>query len=107
MKMRVLVSQSCSTPCDPRTVTLQAPLSVEFSRQQYWSGLPFPSPRNHPYPGIKPGSPALQVIYHLKHQGSPCSLIDPHIFCKFSFCIDAWRCTFNFVDRLFSKMCVI
>ena len=39
----------------------QAPLSVEFSRQEYWSGLPFPSPGPLPNPGIEPGSPALQV----------------------------------------------
>ena len=37
----------------------QAPLSMEFSRQEYWSGLPFPSPGDHPDPGIEPGSPAL------------------------------------------------
>lgn len=37
----------------------QAPLSVEFSRQEYWSELPFPSPRDHPHPGIKPKSPTL------------------------------------------------
>ena len=37
----------------------QAPL--EFSRQEYWSGLPFPSPEDLPDPGIKPGSPALQA----------------------------------------------
>ena len=44
------------------TVTSQAPLSMEFSRQEYWSGLPFPSPGNLPDPGIKPMSlvsPAL------------------------------------------------
>ena len=34
---------------------------MEFSRQEYWSGLPFPSPGDLPDPGIKPGSPALQV----------------------------------------------
>ena len=34
---------------------------MEFSRQEYWSGLPFPSPGDHPDPGIKPGSPALQA----------------------------------------------
>ena len=39
----------------------QAPLSTEFSRQEYWSGLPFPSPRDLPDPGIKPMSPALQA----------------------------------------------
>ena len=42
-------------------VALQAPLSMEFSRQEYWSGLPFPSPGDLPDPGIKPRSPALQV----------------------------------------------
>ena len=43
------------------TVAHQAPLSVGFSRQEYWSGLPFPSPWDLPNPGIKPGSPALQA----------------------------------------------
>ena len=43
------------------TVTYQAPLSVEFSRQEYWSGLAFPSPGDLPDPGTKPGSPALQA----------------------------------------------
>ena len=45
----------------PWTVACQAPLSMEFSRQQYWSGLLFPSPGDLPDPGIKPGSPALQA----------------------------------------------
>ena len=45
----------------PWTVAHQAPLSMGFSRQEYWSGLPFPSPGNLPYPGIEPRSPALQV----------------------------------------------
>ena len=40
--------------------TSQAPLPMGFSRQGYWSGLPFPSPEDLPYPGIKPGSPTLQ-----------------------------------------------
>ena len=44
---------------NPWTVAVQAPLSMEFSRQEYWSGLPFLSPRDLPDPGIKPGSPAL------------------------------------------------
>ena len=39
----------------------QAPLSMGFSRQEYWSGLPFPSPGDLPNPGIEPGSPALQA----------------------------------------------
>ena len=45
----------------PWTVAHQAPLSVESSRQEYWSGLPCPSPRDVPNPGIKPGSPTLQA----------------------------------------------
>ena len=43
----------------PRTVAHQAPLSIGFSRQEYWSGLPFPSPGDLPDPGIEPASPAL------------------------------------------------
>ena len=42
-------------------VAHQAPLSMEFSRQEYWSGLPFPTPGDLPDPGIEPGSPALQA----------------------------------------------
>ena len=45
----------------PWTVAYQAPQSMEFSRQEYWSGLPFPSPGDLPDPGIEPGSPALQA----------------------------------------------
>ena len=45
----------------PWTVADKAPLSVEFSRQEYWSGSPFPSPGDLPKPGIEPRSPALQA----------------------------------------------
>ena len=45
----------------PWTVAHQAPPSMGFSRQEYWSGLPFPSPGDLPNPGIKPRSPALQA----------------------------------------------
>ena len=45
----------------PWTVAYQAPQSMEFSRREYWSGLPFPSPGDLPDPEIKPGSPALQA----------------------------------------------
>ena len=45
----------------PWTVALQAPLSMEFSRQEYWSGLPFPSPEDLPNPGIESMSPVLQA----------------------------------------------
>ena len=59
--MKVLVAQSCLTPCDPMDCTHQAPLSMEFFRQEYCSGLPFPSPGDLPDPGIEPVSPALQA----------------------------------------------
>ena len=52
------------------TVACQALLSTEFSRQEYWSGLPCLPPGDLPNPGIKPGSPTLwQILYHLSHQG--------------------------------------
>ena len=56
----------------PRTVAFQASLSMGFSKQEYWSGWPFPSPEDLPNPGIEPGSPLLQadsVPFEL--QGSP------------------------------------
>ena len=43
------------------TVAYQAPPSMEFSRQEYWGGLPFPSPGDFPSPGIEPGAPTLQA----------------------------------------------
>ena len=45
----------------PYTVALQVPLSRRFTRQEYWSGLPFPSPGDLPHPGIELRSPALHV----------------------------------------------
>ena len=45
----------------PWTVAYQAPPSMGFSRQEYWSGLPFPPPGDLPNPGIKPRSPTLQA----------------------------------------------
>ena len=54
------VNQSCLTLCDAMDyIAYQAPLSMGFSRQEYWSGLPFPSPGDLPNPGIELRSPAL------------------------------------------------
>ena len=56
------VAQSCPTFATPWTVAHQAPLSMGFSRQEYWSGLPFPSPGDRPNPEVKSmslTSPAL------------------------------------------------
>ena len=62
----------------PWTVAYQASLSMGFSRQEYWSGLPVPSPGDLPDPGIEPGSPTLQadpllwalsnLLYHLSSE---------------------------------------
>ena len=49
----------CLTFCNPWTVAHQAPLSLGFPRQEYWSGLPFPFPGVLPNPGIKLKAPAL------------------------------------------------
>ena len=78
-----LVIKSCLTLATPWTVAHQAPLFRRFPSQEYWSGLPFPSPGGLPKPGIEPGSPALQVfctagillhwrqiLYQLSHLGS-------------------------------------
>ena len=60
--VKVLAAQLYLTLCDPRNcVAHQVALSMEFSRQEYWNGLPFPSPGDLPNPGIEPGSPALQA----------------------------------------------
>ena len=67
-----LVAKSCPTLVTPWTVARQAPLSMRFSRQGYWSGLPFPSPGDLPNPGIEPRSPALQADPLLTElQGKP------------------------------------
>ena len=58
-----VVSISCvQLFATPWTVDCQAPLSMRSFRQEYWSGLPFPSSGDLPQPWIKPGSPALQVV---------------------------------------------
>ena len=60
-----VVAQSCPTLCDPMTVAHQVPLSMGFSRQEYWSALSFSSPGDLSHPGIEHISPALQAnFYH-------------------------------------------
>ena len=72
------VLQFCLTLCNKHPglhIAQQAPLSMEFSRQEYWSGLPFPSSGNLPDAGIKPASPAAPALQvdslPLSHLGSP------------------------------------
>ena len=67
-EVKVFTTQECLTHCDPMfCIAHQAPLSMELSRQAYWSGLPFPSPGDLPDPGNKPGR---QILYCLSHLGS-------------------------------------
>ena len=61
VKVKVYFLSRVQLFVNPWTVAHQAPLSMEFYRQDYWSGLPFPSPRELPDPGIEPRSPALQA----------------------------------------------
>ena len=61
VKCLCLVARHIRLFATPWTVACQAPLSMGFSRQEYWSGLQFPSPGDLPDPGIKPAPPALQV----------------------------------------------
>ena len=63
--IEVLVSQCVQLFATPWTVAHQAPLSMKFSRQEYWSGLPFPSPGHRSDPGIETGSPALKAHSYL------------------------------------------
>jgi len=61
LKVKVKLLSRVQLFATPRTVAYQAPRSMEFSRQEYWSGLPFPSPGDLPNPGIEPRSPSLQA----------------------------------------------
>ena len=68
----VTASRPLPAPIKPRTVAHQAPLSMGFLRQEYWSGLPFLSPGHLSEPGTELTSPALQAdSLYLSHQGSP------------------------------------
>ena len=61
MKVKVKLLSCVQLFATPWTIACQAPLSMGFSRQEYWSGLPFPSPGYLPDPGFEPRSPALQA----------------------------------------------
>ena len=66
-------SRSVSDSATPWTVAYQSPQCMEFSRQAYWSELPFPSPGDLPHPGIKPESPILAggFFHHWAPLGKP------------------------------------
>ena len=85
-----LVAQSRLTPAIPWTVAPQAPLSMGFPRQEYWSGLPFPSPGDLPSPGLEPGSSALQA------DSLPCPLPSSIIM----------YIQHNYVETVYTMQCV-
>ena len=65
------LTQSCPTPCGPMDCSLPGSSSMEFSKQEYWSSFPFPSPRNLPNPGMNPGLLLCrQILYCLSHQNA-------------------------------------
>ena len=66
--------QSCPTLCNPMDCSLPVSSVHEFSRQENWSGLPFPSSEDLPNPGIKPGSPALQAAFLPSEPPEKCPL---------------------------------
>ena len=66
-----LAAKLCPTLATSWTISLQASLSMGFSRQEYWNVLPFPSPGDPPDPGIKPQSSALQTDSLLTELGKP------------------------------------
>ena len=109
-----LVAKSCLTLVTPWTVVCQAPLSIEFPRQEYWSGLPFPSAGDLPFPGIELRSPALQadsLLPELKGKPSQ-SIYSPLFLCivhlrrlsyvslLFNFLI---YCTVNYITLLYNR----
>ena len=98
LAMLVLVTQSCLTVCDPMDCSPPGSSVHEiFSRQGYWSVLPFPSPGDLPNPGIEPRSPALQAdSLPTELQWKPQLAIDPlisvlseYLFITFYNCIQS------------------
>ena len=71
----MLVAQSCLTLCNPTDCSPPGFSAMEFSRQEYWSGLPFPALEDLPDPGIEPWSPALQaysLLFELQGSQGAC-----------------------------------
>ena len=84
--------QSCPTLCDPMDCSLPG-LSMEFSRQESWSGLPFPSPGDLPDPGIEPRSPALQADSLLTEPSGKPSLAPEYALIKCQSHFTSLSCT--------------
>ena len=100
----MLIGQLCLTLCNPWTIARRAPLSMELSRQEYCSGLPFPSPGELPDPGIKLTPPASQTdslpsVDHLSLQGS----LHTHMHTYIHTCM----CVYIYIFEVFRNTLVI
>ena len=93
------------------TVTCQSPLSMEFSRQEYWSELPCTPPGDLSDPEIEPRSPELQADSSLSHQGSTCSTVSSSkwIYNVFFFTLKMFRFWLNqsMISRVLSRLMVL
>ena len=78
-----LVTKLCPSLCNPWTVALQAPLSMGFPRQEYWSGLLLPSPGDLPDPGIKPESLALAGRFFTTETPGKLTYINTKFYLKY------------------------
>ena len=97
-------------------IACQGPLSMGFSRQEYWSGLPFPSPGDLPNPGIKPGSPVLQTDSLLTELwGKPFCLskrlcqsdcLTPHIWIVHILTNIGYYLCLKTFDKLMDRICI-
>ena len=91
-----LVTKSCLILCDLWTIAFQAPLSLGFPRQDYWSGLPFPSPGHLPDPGIIPASPALAGgVFTTEPPGKPKYTIEIHKYKVNLILAESTKCEIN------------
>ena len=109
-----LLAKSCPTLCNPWTAALQSPLSLRFPRQEYWSGLPFPSPEDLLDPRIKPTWRADPLP--LSHLGSHLYFVHLQLFSPFFLLPNFQRflylnspfreVPFSFIDHLFLMLFV-
>ena len=79
VKVKLKVLSHVRLLATPWTVAYQAPPSMGFSRQEYWSGVPLPSPGDLPDPGIEPGSPAFQADSLTSKPTLVCSYLQLHL----------------------------
>ena len=98
-------AQSCPTLCDLMILAFQAPLSMEFSRQEYWSGKLFPSPGIFPTQRSNPGLPHCGwILYFLNNQGNPRKLEwVAYLFCRGSYWPRDWTRVSCIAGRFFTS----